>query len=113
MGVYLAAASCLLVSLAPVVGDVAQQSRKTAATATVEGASRVLDGLEPGTSVRFVLPGGGEGTLVLNDHTLTLSSAGETYAASCRWSLPHITLRLGVEYSFSLGGSTVKVSPGG
>jgi len=113
-GVYLAAASCLLAILVPPAGWVAQESRALAQRTEVEGAAGVLNGLEPGVSVRFVLgTAGGQGAIVMYGHEVTLVSTGSASEAYCRWNLPDATIYPDVPYTLTLSGSSVEVTAHG
>ena len=113
-GVYLAAASCLLALLMPVIVGVAQSAQAAAQRSEFESASRVIDGLEPGMSVRLVYGGAaGDGPVTLAGHYLTVQSAGGTITEHCRWVLPQAELEPGVPYTFTLDGSSVVVMADG
>jgi len=113
-GVYLAAASCLLAILVPATTWVAHGSQALAQRTEVESAAGVLNGLEPGLSVRFVYGSeGGEGVISMSAHQVTLASAGGASAAYCRWNLPDATIYPDVAYTLTVAGSSVEVAASG
>src|SRR5271157_5206380 len=104
-GVYLASASCLQALLLPFSSAVARESQAAAQRSEIEGATQVLNGLEPGVSVHFVLgAAGGGAVLLLSGHTVALDSAGGRLTESCRWNLPDAAVSPGVPYTLSLSG---------
>lgn len=94
----------------PVAIGVSQKTQLAAQRTELEGATGVLNGLEPGLSVRFVFgAAGGNGDLIMSGHTLALESTGGVMKAHCRWNLPDAILHPNVPYIVSLDGASVEV----